>query len=214
MSSNMRIPHLLKTLQPRQRASFRLGQLILLAAAAALPACSGGGGLPFPCLPQEGFNLHLHPYLQIKVEGDSVTIPTNVGILGNCFEPLHTHDDSGIIHIEADHSQDYTLGDFFKVWGVSANPNVFIKGKRYPVTYARDELLGHKVDQDHVIRLLVDGKPSNDGPDLVLNRLNYCTAGAPRPPCATQAASDPAPQDLLKKYGGGHTIVLEYATKG
>ena len=34
------------------------------------------------------------------------------------FAVLHTHDDSGIIHIESPVQRDYTLGQFFDVWGV------------------------------------------------------------------------------------------------
>ena len=31
---------------------------------------------------------------------------------------LHTHDRSGVIHIESPTTRDYTLGQFFGVWGV------------------------------------------------------------------------------------------------
>jgi hypothetical protein len=35
---------------------------------------------------------------------------------------MHTHDSSGIIHMEAPHPFNYTLGDFFSVWGVKLGP--------------------------------------------------------------------------------------------
>ncbi|MHB8531330.1 MAG: hypothetical protein ACYDC2_01285, partial [Solirubrobacteraceae bacterium] len=35
---------------------------------------------------------------------------------------MHTHDGTGIIHMEAAHPFAYTLGDFFAVWGVKLAP--------------------------------------------------------------------------------------------
>jgi len=37
----------------------------------------------------------------------------------NCAEPLHTHDDSGQIHVESDTNRLYSVGDFFLIWGKS-----------------------------------------------------------------------------------------------
>jgi hypothetical protein len=78
--------------------------------------------------------MHIHPHLSIKVDGRPVTIPANIGIdprLYNdhsldCFMPdmggpiaaTHTHDASGILHIEAGVQRDFKLGDFLNVWGV------------------------------------------------------------------------------------------------
>src|SRR5205823_470676 len=87
----------------------------------ALSHSPPGPNFPFPCLP-ENVTIHVHPWLRIWIEttpGNSfnVTIPTAVGILnpvisngeaggGSCFEPLHTHDSTGIIHIESAHTAD------------------------------------------------------------------------------------------------------------
>ncbi len=35
--------------------------------------------------------------------------------------PLHTHDNLGLIHIESLINRGYTLGEFFKIWGVDFN---------------------------------------------------------------------------------------------
>lgn len=32
--------------------------------------------------------------------------------------PLHTHDESGTIHIESVVNRDYTLGEFLSIWGM------------------------------------------------------------------------------------------------
>ena len=100
----------------RQRAVISIALVVVLVgivvtAVALLPR--SGTNFPFPCLGVEATTLHVHPYLQIKISGQSVAIPAAVGITnpvfnspgiasgGSCFEPLHTHDASGIIHVEA-----------------------------------------------------------------------------------------------------------------
>lgn len=37
--------------------------------------------------------------------------------------PLHTHDDSGTIHVESSTNRNYRLGEFFKVWGLDLDSN-------------------------------------------------------------------------------------------
>ncbi|MGH9953273.1 MAG: hypothetical protein ACRD5J_16775, partial [Nitrososphaeraceae archaeon] len=32
--------------------------------------------------------------------------------------PLHTHDDSGTIHIETSVNRNYTIDEFLKIWGI------------------------------------------------------------------------------------------------
>ena len=176
---------------------------------------------PFPCLAHETLALHVHPYLRIMIEGKPVEIPSAIGIRnpqvdhglavgGSCFEPLHTHDNSGIIHIEGpDPNRRYTLGDFFAVW-YATSPTIEIGGKPFPVNFAPGEILGHKADAAHHVRLLVDGTPSSQGPSVVLNGLDYCGAQSASPPCVPTAVGDPIPPAALKQYGTGHTIVIEF----
>ena len=65
-------------------------------------------------------NLHHHDLLQIFIHGQPVTVPANIGIdqTAGYLTSLHTHDASGIIHIESPEPRDFTLGEFFDVWGV------------------------------------------------------------------------------------------------
>lgn len=177
---------------------------------------------PFPCLGGEGLAQHLHPWLRIEIDGQPVTVPAAVGIVdpvyrngvavgGACFEPLHTHDASGIIHIESSsQTQAYTLADFFAVWKATYG-TVEIEGRPYPVDYTGMELLGHREDGSHRITLLVDGRPDSRGPGLVLNELDYCSSAlGGTPPCWPTAPQDPWPPFLALRYGVGHTIVLTY----
>jgi hypothetical protein len=73
----------------------------------------------------QGSVLHIHQHLDVFVNGKHVTVPALVGIYANgdstqggFFVELHTHDTSGIIHLEAPKKGVFTLGQFVGVWGV------------------------------------------------------------------------------------------------
>ncbi len=150
-----------------------------------------GYNFPFPCL-SEVANYHIHPYLRIVINGENITIPAAIGIVnpqyqngiavgGTCFEPLHTHDATGIIHVES------------------------------PVVFSNTDILGFRADSTHRIVLLVDGQPSSEYQSLVLNTLDYCrSTGRNVPPCYPTAGGDPAYGGIAYPYGTEHTIVIEY----
>ncbi len=54
------------------------------------------------------------------IDGQPITVPANIGIdQGHGFlSPIHTHDATGIIHVESRVVRDFTLGEYFDVWGV------------------------------------------------------------------------------------------------
>lgn len=96
--------------------------IIILAGLFAYPRFKkeGGGtsglGSDVPCLtPNASLVQHTHQQLSITVDGKNETVPADIGLTG-CHRAIHTHDDTGQIHVEAQDSRDYTLGDFFKVW--------------------------------------------------------------------------------------------------
>src|SRR3989344_8946196 len=63
--------------------------------------------------------MHWHPQLEIYVKGEKIEIPQNIGI-GAVHQPMHTHDDLPIIHLEFPalvRTQDIMLGRFFEIWG-------------------------------------------------------------------------------------------------
>lgn len=73
---------------------------------------------PVPCLnPNVPLQQHIHPTLQIIVNGVSEKLPANIGLSDSCEHALHTHDTSGTLHVEAQDLHPYTLGEFFAVWG-------------------------------------------------------------------------------------------------
>jgi hypothetical protein len=80
-------------------------------------------GVP-PLSPVEGTVIHIHQHLDLYVDGHKVVVPAGIGIdpaVG--FAPLHTHDASGVIHVESPTVRSYTLGQFFAVWGVRFTPS-------------------------------------------------------------------------------------------
>jgi hypothetical protein len=76
--------------------------------------------LGLPVLTQEQLDYHIHMHLDIYVRGVHVPVPPLVGIdiVDRFLTVLHTHDPSGVVHIESASSAPYELGAFFGVWGV------------------------------------------------------------------------------------------------
>ncbi|MEW2520206.1 hypothetical protein [Actinacidiphila alni] len=73
-----------------------------------------------PMLGQEGQVLHIHSHLDVFVDGKAVTVPALIGIdeAKQQISPLHTHDTSGVVHIESPVKADFTLGEFMTEWNV------------------------------------------------------------------------------------------------
>src|SRR5712691_4730540 len=65
-----------------------------------------------PALEQEGTILHTHQHLDILVNGAAIEVPANVGINQTelYIAPIHTHDVTGILHVESDDVRAFTLG--------------------------------------------------------------------------------------------------------
>jgi len=73
-------------------------------------------------LTNEGQVLHIHQHLDIFVNGKHEPVPQGIGIYaGQFLTELHTHDPTGIIHVESPVAKHFDLGQFFGVWGVRLN---------------------------------------------------------------------------------------------
>lgn len=195
----------------------------------ALTQSKGGGNFPFQCLGTELTTVHVHPWLRISINTDSVianvTIPAAVGILdpqitngiaggGSCFEPMHTHDSSGIIHVEAGSiSSQYTLSAFFQIWQVTYG-TVSVNGASRPIFLNNTDILGYKVDSTHTLSLLVDGqKFAGTYGSLDLTHYDYCRAGLTSAPCYPTASSSTQGDPQYPggyPYGTGHTVEIVY----
>ena len=116
----------------------------------------------------EFLEYHVHAHLDVFVNGKPVRVPAGIGInikdpgvksapladgtpsYGGielcrkvCISPLHTHDDTGILHTETKTVQPNRLGQFFTEWGVRlgrncvggycrpSNIEFYVNGNRY-----------------------------------------------------------------------------------
>lgn len=97
------------------------------------------------CTTGETLTVHYHAYLQIYVNGQPQAIPAGIGIVEPdsaqagphlasngttaCLYALHTHDASGVIHVEAPGNDTYTLGQVFDLWGQSLSKTQIMDNK-------------------------------------------------------------------------------------
>jgi hypothetical protein len=101
------------------------------------------GAFNFP--QQTDIGYHVHAQLNVYIDGKQTPVPANLGIdpQGRFISPIHTHDTSGVVHIESTKFYPFTLGEFINIWGV----------------YFTDKQLGaYKVGNGNVLQLWVDGK--------------------------------------------------------
>jgi hypothetical protein len=79
-----------------------------------------------PALTAEGQVVHIHQHLDLFVDGRPVAVASDIGIAADrsFISPLHTHEPQpgdppdGIMHVESPTETNFTLGQFFAVWGV------------------------------------------------------------------------------------------------
>jgi len=134
----------------------------VLATAAVLGGAPVDGILAGPMV-AGGF--HIHAHLRLYVNGVEHWVPAGVGVTrpvvldpdrsdpsikaAHSFYWLHTHDESGIIHAEAPTPHDFTLGQFFDLWGQPLS--------RHRVGPAQGD-----------VTMYVDGKKSDGDPRAVV----------------------------------------------
>ena len=108
---------------------------------------------------------HIHAHLSLFDNGRQVAVPRGIGIVpprvvqngfvvgGQAFYWLHTHDATGIIHIESPVRKLYTLAQFFAVWGepltrrdvagMNGAVTAFLNGKPYGGKLGAITLVAH-----------------------------------------------------------------------
>jgi hypothetical protein len=113
---------------------------------------------------------HVHAYLRVWVNGKQIEVPSQIGIdqQDQLLAPLHTHDATGLVHMEANQAYPFTLGQFFTIWGVKFTDSqlgayvtnganavaVYVNGKKIadPVNYKM---------QPHDLMVVAYGKPGS-----------------------------------------------------
>lgn len=141
----------------------------------------------------EFLQYHVHAHLDVFVNGDPVRVPAGIGIniddpavrserladgtlaYGGisppckqpCISPLHTHDDSGILHTESKTATPNRLGQFFIEWAVRLDKSC----------------VGGYCKADAPIAIYVDGNPfSGDPRDIELSDLREIAIVIGSPP--------------------------------
>ena len=105
-------------------------------------------------LSQEALAFHIHQHLDIFVNGKKVAVPAFIGIDdGSFITELHTHDASGIIHVESAQTKPYTLGQFMSVWGVR---------------FSKRCIGGYCASGGKPLRFYLNGKPFRGNPDNLI----------------------------------------------
>jgi hypothetical protein len=105
------------------------------------------------CVSESNLVLKFKFDLRIVLNGTQIIIPNKIGDEAGCMRPLHTLDDSGAVYVESPVFYEYTLRDFFVVWG-----QVFTK----------DQILTLHADSNHAITMTVNGVPNFEFDNHVL----------------------------------------------
>ena len=152
--------------------------IVVVAVVIALPKT--GNAVPLPgyldhCVVASPLVYHSHPALSITINGSSVNIPSAVGIGGACNHPIHTHTADGVLHVETDENRDYTLGDFFLIWGNHDND-------AQRAIFNSTEIFGAHVISGHSLTMTVtingNATPSSAFQNYVLPRTACESASA------------------------------------
>lgn len=106
------------------------------------------------CTTDMATKFHIHPHLAITIDGVPQDIPSGIGIKPQCMNSLHTHAAGGEIHVESPEKRDFSLADLFAVWGEP---------------FDRTQILDKKIDDQHVIRVTINGKTVETYENTILN---------------------------------------------
>jgi hypothetical protein len=120
---------------------------------------------------------HVHAQLKVFVNGKPQTVPVNIGIKGDGSPiSLHSHDEKGIIHMEAVEEYPFTLGQYFTVWGVKFTPTQLGAFRTGPGLALETYVNGKKVPNGPAYQIkasdrivVIFGKPGSAPKDFKLD---------------------------------------------
>jgi hypothetical protein len=132
-------------------------------------------------LPAEGTTMHEHADVEIFVHGSKEPVPQDIGISdAGEIQSIHTHDDTGLVHLESSQSREFTLGEFFGVWGVRFTPSCLGAycnegNNRLQVFVDGEEVTGNLQDvqlDDQTVIVVAYGTPS-ELPDPIPSSFDF-----------------------------------------
>jgi hypothetical protein len=139
--------------------------------------------------------VHHHALIHIYNDGLLIPVAPNIGIHKPAYSSIHTHDPTGVIHMESDVPHKFTLGDFFAIWGVrfgNASLGTFLN------------------DGDKQVRVYVNNKRVTDPVKYVIKDQDNIVVGYGTDDSFPHNPSKKA-LELVNKKGGGNCAL---AAKG
>jgi len=115
---------------------------------------------------------HVHAHLAIVSDGQWLALPANVGIVSQCNYEMHTHDSTGIIHIETPNMKTFTLGQFFDIWGMNLSTT---------------QAAGLQARRGHRLSVWVNGAPYAGDPNKIVLKNHETIVIQNGPPFVTPA---------------------------
>jgi hypothetical protein len=117
---------------------------------------------------QSDIGFHIHAALFIYVNGKQTTVPANIGIdpQGRFISPIHTHDTSGVVHMESEKPYPFKLGEFINIWGID---------------FSKNNIGGYKAGNGKVLQLWVNGKQVADPVNYVMKAHDVMILGYGKP---------------------------------
>lgn len=111
---------------------------------------------------------HVHAALRVYVNGKQIPVPADIGIEpeATSLASLHTHDASGVIHIESSEKYPFTLGQFFTIWGVK---------------FTSTQLGSYIAGGGNTLAVYANGKPVSNPVSYVMNPHDDIVVGYGKP---------------------------------
>jgi hypothetical protein len=132
---------------------------------------------------------HSHPNLTVTINGANFPVPANT-FNAACPQPIHTHaGETGVLHIETDQDRDYSVGDWFMLWGY------YVSNTTYTI-FNPAQIFNYKVDATHHLNMTVNGIPNTTFQSYKFLR-NAGTASD----CALPAGQSCVPDNVVIVYG-------------
>ncbi len=130
---------------------------------------------------------HSHPNVVVTISGVGQVIPVTFD--ASCAQPIHTHTSDGVLHVETDQNINYTLGDWFMLWGHAVNnANTAILNSTQIFSYKAGS------STTHTLKMTVNGNPdTNPGDFKDGNPTNIQNLFLPRNAGGGQNACTPGP---------------------
>lgn len=126
-------------------AALAIGVSLIMLTSSSPASKTPSGSVPIDSMGM----MHLHTHLTLVIDGKDATVPAQIGIDSTLWNdhsldsygmtgmaPLHTHDTSGMIHVESYKVKDYYLGQLLAIWGLNLSDykqvTLTVNGQPFP----------------------------------------------------------------------------------